>query len=66
MGQSREDTGLWQSLIVDLLSQPEAHGCDERCPFAAAVLRQQEVDMAVRGQFLDGFVHDPGEAVQKR
>lgn len=52
--------------IVQLLSQPAAHGCDECSSFPTAVLRQQEVDITLRRQFINCLVHDPGETRQKQ
>lgn len=52
--------------IVQFLTQPTAHGGDERRPLPAAVLRQQEVDGAARGQFVHRLLHDLGETRQKR
>jgi len=39
-----------------------AHGRDEGGALAAAVLRQQELDVALRGELLHGLLEDPGEA----
>ena len=49
-------------MILELLSQSAAHGGDERRSFPAAVLRQQEVDVALRRQLDHSLLHDPREA----
>ena len=50
-------------LALELLSQSAAHGGDERCSFPAAVLRQQEVDVALRSQLVHRLLHDPRKTV---
>lgn len=55
--------GLWSSVLLSL-TKPASHRCDERCPFPAAVLRQQEGHVAVGCQVFDCLVHDPRKAVK--
>lgn len=50
--------GLWSSVLLSL-TKPASHRCDERCPFPAAILRQQEGHIAVGRQVFDCLVHDP-------
>lgn len=54
---------MWSSVLLSL-TKPASHRCDERCPFPAAVLRQQEGHVAVGCQVFDCLVHDPREAVK--
>lgn len=67
---SRRGNGTGQSSSVLLLGVQlpltAAHGGDERRPLTAAVLGQQEVDVAFGGEFLHCLLEDPREAGGKR
>lgn len=49
-------------LLCVQLSLAAAHGCDERGPLTAAVLREQEVDVTFWGELLHRLLEDPREA----
>lgn len=65
-GSRGGNTILLVLFIVQFFTQPAAHGSDECRPLPAAVLRQQEVDGAVRSQFIHRLLHDLRETRQKR
>lgn len=54
-GVSQTDSAL----LLLLLTHATAHSGDEGCTLAAPVLREKEVDVALRGQLFHCLVHDP-------
>jgi hypothetical protein len=61
--RTRRGAGQTDSALLLLLTHATSHSGDEGCTLATPVLREKEVDIALRGQLFHCLVHDPREAV---